>query len=650
MSEHQATGLRTKGKSSAQNQQRPQPDWLEDDEDVLGKAYDPHLMRRLLGYMAPRKWAITLALTMMAVQATAALCGPYLIRWAIDGVLSQALSSGLATQELPAFLRNLAGQPMRLLAVLVGLFVLVNFVEWQAARARLYIMARVGTEIIYEIRNQLFEHLQRLDLSFYDRYAVGRLISRLISDVGVLQDFVTWAIVGTFRDVFLLVGILFAMLSMNVRLSLLVFLTLPLMVLVTTWWRDRARETYRQIRRRLASVNANLNENITGVRVVKAFSREQRNLVHFTELNAAHLAANLEAARLSSVFFPSVDVIGSAAVALVVAYGGLQILGETTPLTAGTLYAFVLYIDRFFDPIRDLARRYNTLQSTMAASERIFELLDRKPLIQDHPDAYELPAVQGEVVFDHVWFGYEDEPVLKDICLRVAPGETVALVGETGAGKSSLVALLARFYEIDRGRLTIDGHDIRQVTRASLRRQMGVVLQETFLFNGTIAENIRYGRPTAGDRAVVEAAQAVGAHTFITQMPEGYDTLVGEGGVHLSVGQRQLIAFARALLADPRILILDEATSSVDTQTELVIQQALERLLTGRTAFVIAHRLSTITNADRIVVLEDGRIVEEGSHEELLARAGTYYKLYTLQWRERVAMPVVDTKFYSPQA
>ncbi|RME43153.1 MAG: ABC transporter ATP-binding protein, partial [Chloroflexi bacterium] len=486
-------------------------------------------------------------------------------------------------------------------------------------------------------RNQLFEHLQRLDLSFYDRYAVGRLISRLISDVGVLQDFVTWAVVGTFRDAFLLIGIIFAMLSMNARLSLLVFLTLPLMVLVTGWWRNRARESYRQIRRRLASVNANLNENITGIRVVKAFSREQRNLEHFIELNSAHLESNLEAARLSSVFFPSVDVIGSAAVALVVAYGGLQILGAATPLTAGTLYAFVLYIDRFFDPIRDLARRYNTLQATMAASERIFELLDREPLIQDHPEAYELPAIEGQVVYDHVWFGYDGEPVLKDINLRVEPGETVALVGETGAGKSSLVAVLARFYEIERGRITIDGHDIRDVTRASLRQQMGVVLQETFLFNGTIADNIRYGRLEAGDDEVVEAARAVGAHAFITQLPQGYDTVVGEGGIHLSVGQRQLIAFARALLADPRILILDEATSSVDTQTELVIQQALERLLEGRTAFVIAHRLSTITNADRIVVLDDGRIVEEGTHEELLARGGAYFKLYTLQWREQSA-------------
>ncbi|MFQ5596115.1 MAG: ABC transporter ATP-binding protein, partial [Anaerolineae bacterium] len=629
-------GMTNKTSKQPRKTKEPQAelDWLPDD-DVLGKAYDPQIMRRLLAYMAPHKWSIALALIMMAVQSAAALAGPYIIRWTIDGVLSQTLSSGKAVQELPDFLANLAGQPTRPLVVLVGLFVLASFVAWQVARVRLYIMARVGTEIIYEVRNQLFRHLQRLDLSFYDRYAVGRLISRLISDVGVLQDFVTWAVVGTFRDIFLLVGIIFAMLSMNARLSLLVFLTLPLMVLVTRWWRDRARDSYRQIRRRLASVNANLNENITGVRVVKAFSRERRNLEHFVELNTDHLESNLEAAWLSSVFFPSVDMIGSAAVALVVAYGGLQILGATTLLTAGTLYAFVLYIDRFFDPIRDLARRYNTLQSTMAASERIFELLDREPLIQDRPDAHELPAIDGEVVYEHVWFGYDGEPVLKEINLRVEPGETVALVGETGAGKSSLVAILARFYEIERGRITIDRHDIRRVTLQSLRRQMGVVLQETFLFNGAIADNIRYGRLGASDRDVIAAAKAVGAHAFITQTPEGYNTVVGEGGVHLSVGQRQLIAFARALLADPRILILDEATSSVDTQTELVIQRALERLLEGRTAFVIAHRLSTITTADRIVVIDDGRIVEEGTHEELLARGSVYFKLYTLQWRDR---------------
>ncbi|MFQ5854407.1 MAG: ABC transporter ATP-binding protein [Anaerolineae bacterium] len=623
-------------KQRQKKERRAEEDSFLDEDDVLGKAYDPQLMRRLLEYMAPHKWSIALALIMMALQSAAALSGPYIIGWTIDGALSNMLSPDRPMQGEPAFLANLASQPTRLLAVLAALFVLVNFTEWQLARIRLYVMAQVGTEIIYEIRNQLFQHLQRLDLSFYDRYAVGRLISRLISDVGVLQDFVTWAVVGTFRDVFLLLGIIFVMLSMNARLSLLVFLTLPVMVLTTGWWRDRARESYRQIRRRLASVNANLNENITGIRVVKAFSREDHNLQDFASLNAAHLASNLEAAWLSSIFFPSVDVIGSAAMALVVAYGGLQILGETTLLTAGTLYAFVLYIDRFFDPIRDLARRYNTLQSTMAASERIFELLDREPVIQDRPDAYELPTVQGAVAYDDVWFGYDSEPVLKDINLRAEPGETIALVGETGAGKSSLVALLARFYEIDGGRITIDGHDIRDVTRASLRRQMGVVLQETFLFNGTIADNIRYGRLTATDQEVVEAANAVGAHAFIMQMQAGYDTVVGEGGIHLSVGQRQLVAFARALLADPRILILDEATSSVDTQTELVIQRALERLLEGRTTFVIAHRLSTITNADRIVVLDDGRIVEEGTHEGLLARAGVYYKLYTLQWRERV--------------
>lgn len=608
-------------------------------DDVLGKAYDPHLMRRLLSYLSPYRREIGAALAVMMVQATAALSGPYIIRWTIDGVLGVALGAqtgDVAAPSLPSVFARLTDDPTGLLAVFAGLYLLVGFIEWQATRLRLFIMAEAGTRVIYEIRNELVQHLYRLDLGFYDKYAVGRIISRLISDVGVLEDFVTWAIVGTFRDVFLLVGIVFAMFSMNARLSLLVFLTLLLMVGVTNWWRARARETYRQIRQRIAAVNANLNENISGVRVVKAFSREAANLDHFRDLNRNHLQANLEATRLTSIFFPSVDVIGSAAVALVVAYAGLQVLGETTSLTAGTLYAFVLYIDRFFDPIRDLARRYNTLQATMAASERIFELLDREPNICDAPDAHELPPIRGAVTYDHVVFGYNGDTVLHGIDLDVAPGETVALVGETGAGKSSLVALLPRFYEIDSGQLRVDGHSIQCITRESLRSQMGIVLQETFLFNGTIADNIRYGRLDATDEQVVEAAEAVGAHEFIRRAPDGYKTPVGEGGLHLSVGQRQLIAFTRALLADPRILILDEATSSVDTHTELIIQAALEKLLEGRTAFVIAHRLSTITNADRIVVLDQGRIVEQGTHEELLARGGAYYELYTLQWRQGV--------------
>ena len=590
------------------------------DDDILGKAYDPRITRRLLGYLKPHGVQIILALVLMVVHSAAALAGPYIIRLAID----EGMTKGQIT----------------LLARLVLLFVLAKAVEWAGIRGRLFLMAYVGTKIIYTVRTQLFQHLQRLTLSFYSRYAVGRLMSRLMSDVNVLQDFVTWSVVGVFRDMFLLAGIIVAMLAMNVKLSLLTFIVLPVMVVLTSVWRVRVRESYRQVRRRIASVNAYLNESITGVRVAQAFSREGRNLIHFDGLNRDHLEANLDAARLAALFFPSVDVLGSVAVALAVGYGGLQVL--SSELTAGIVVAFILYIERFFDPIRDLAQRYNTLQAAMASGERIFELLDTEPELKDPEDAVELPPLRGEIRLEGVSFSYEDDiPVLEDITLCVKPGQMVAFVGETGAGKSSLVRLLGRFYDIDGGRITVDGYDVRGVTRESLRRQMGVVLQEPFLFAASIRENLRYGRLDAADEAIMAAARAVGAHDFITRLPDGYDTNVGEGGINLSVGQRQLISFARALLADPRILILDEATSSVDTQTELLIQQALERLLRDRTSFVIAHRLSTIVRADLIVVLHKGRIVERGTHENLLALRGHYYRLYTMQFRAQAQREVM---------
>jgi len=590
------------------------------DDDILGKAYDPRIMRRLLGYLKPHRAQIILALVLMAVHSAAALAGPYIIRLAID----EGMVKGQTT----------------LLTRLVLLFVGAKAVEFAGIRGRLFLMAYVGTKIIYTVRTQLFQHLQRLTLSFYSRYAVGRLMSRLMSDVNVLQDFVTWSVVGVFRDVFLLAGIIVAMLAMNVKLSLLTFIVLPVMVVLTSVWRVRVRESYRQVRRRIASVNAYLNESITGVRVAQAFSREGRNLIHFDGLNRDHLGANLDAARLAALFFPSVDVLGSVAVALAVGYGGLQVL--SSELTAGIVVAFILYIERFFDPIRDLAQRYNTLQAAMASGERIFELLDTEPELKDPEDAVELPPLRGEIRLEGVSFSYEDDiPVLEDITLCVKPGQMVAFVGETGAGKSSLVRLLGRFYDIDRGRITVDGYDVRGVTRESLRRQMGVVLQEPFLFAASIRENLRYGRLDAADEEIEAAARAVGAHDFITRLPDGYDTNVGEGGGNLSVGQRQLISFARALLADPRILILDEATSSVDTQTELLIQQALERLLRDRTSFVIAHRLSTIVRADLIVVLHKGRIVERGTHEDLLALRGHYYRLYTMQFRVQAQREVM---------
>jgi ATP-binding cassette subfamily B protein/subfamily B ATP-binding cassette protein MsbA len=591
------------------------------DDDILGKAYDPRVMSRLLEFLQPYRSRIAFSFLVMIVRAVSGLAGPYIIRLAID--------EGIAKNNL-----TFLGQAVVAYLVAGGFNWVTNFFQ-------IYTMAWVGQHIIFILRTRLFAHLQDLTLSFYDHYEVGRLISRVIGDVGVMQEFVTWAVVGVFSDIFTLVGIVVAMISLSLPLSLLAFLVLPVMFIVTFAWRARARESYRQVRRKIAVVNANLNENITGVRVVQAFVREHVNAAYFERLNHEHLDANLDAARLGAFFFPTIDVLGSLATALVVGAGGIAVLEGN--LTAGVLVAIVLYVDRFFDPIRDLTQRYNTLQATMASGERIIELLDTRPDLLESPDAVDLPPIVGHVHVEHVNFGYiPDVSVLHDITLDVPAGQTVAFVGETGAGKSSLVALLSRFYDVKEGRITVDGYDVRKVRRESLRRQMGVVLQATFLFSGTVRDNIRFGRLDATDSEVEEAARTVGAHEFISQLRNGYDGQVGEGGSALSVGQRQLVSFARALLADPRILILDEATSSIDTHTEQIIQRALERLLHGRTAFVIAHRLSTITKADQIVVLHGGRIVERGAHQVLLNQHGMYYDLYTMSFRREQAEKALE--------
>jgi ATP-binding cassette subfamily B protein/subfamily B ATP-binding cassette protein MsbA len=488
---------------------------------------------------------------------------------------------------------------------------------------------------LFDVRMQMFEHLQRLSLGFYSRFSVGRAITRVINDVGTLREFITWALLAIVRDVFAIVGIVVAMLTLNVKLSLLTFAVMPFMALATYIFRKAARRNYRKVRSAISWVNSVLAENINGVRVVQAFSREKHNYENFRDyVNRYHLDVSVDAARTVAFFAPVVDILGAIATALVVWIGGTAVLGDT--ITAGVLVAFVLYIDRFFEPIRDLFRRFDTLQSMMAGSERILQLLETPVEVQDEAGAGELPSIRGDVRFDHVSFHYSDDPtpVLTDLDLDIRAGETVALVGETGAGKTTFVKLVARFHDPTSGGIRVDGVDLRTVTQASLRKQMGMVLQDPFLFNGTVKENILFGRLDATDEDVIAAATAVGAHDFIVNLRNGYDTSVEEGGVLLSVGQRQLISFARALLADPRILILDEATSSVDTQTEQVIQSALAKLLHGRTAFVIAHRLSTITNADRIVVIEDGVIAEQGSHTELLARHGKYFELYKTGFQE----------------
>ncbi len=588
---------------------------LRDDDELLGKAYDSRLVKRLFTYIAPYKNSLIVAVILMTISSLAGTAGPAIIGFAID--------------------KGIRANSFDVLRFWTLVFLFTTIAEWLTNRARVRIMAFVGTKIVADVRSELFRHLHRLTLNFYSNYSVGRLMSRLIGDVGVLLDFVTWSITGLFRSVFNLVGIIVAMLLLNWQLALVAFAVMPLMIILTNYWRDRVRQAYRATRQRLALINGYLNESISGIRVTKSFTREERNFQHFDDLNLSFFDANIQATRLSALFFPGVDFIGSLATALVVGVGGWLVLGDA--LTAGTLVAVVLYVERFFDPIRELAQRYNTFQATMAASERLFELLDLEPDLVDAPGAIPLPQIRGEVEFKDVSFAYREEgrPVLKNINLLAKPGERIALVGETGAGKSTIIRLLSRFYDVTDGSLTIDGHDVREVTSDSLRQQLGIVLQDTFLFTGTVADNIRYGRLNATDEEVLAASKAVGAHDFISRMPDGYDSEVGENGSNLSVGQRQLVSFARALLADPRILILDEATSSVDTATERIIQRALDTLMEGRTSFVIAHRLSTIINADQIIVLDHGRIIEQGTHQELLARRGRYFNLYTMQWAQQ---------------
>jgi ATP-binding cassette subfamily B protein/subfamily B ATP-binding cassette protein MsbA len=588
-------------------------DLLPDEDNKLGQAYDSRLVRRLLKFLHPYRVKLILAIVLMVTSSLLLISQPAIIGRAVD--------EGIRSGSLEA---------TRLWTILL---LIVAVLVWITDRWRIAIMATVGTSVVADFRSHLFRHLHTLSLSFFNGYSVGRLMSRLIGDVSVVERFVIWSITGLFRSFFTLTGIVVAMLLLNWRLALITFTVLPFMAIVTNYWRKHVRVAYRATRQRLSLINGYLNEAITGIRVTKSFTREDRNYQFFNTLNSSYFDANVQASRLSAIFFPSVDFLGSVAVALVVGVGGWLVLGDE--LTAGTLLAFVLYVDRFFEPIRELAQRYNIFQATMASSERVFNLLDLTPQVRDRPDAQTLPSISGEVIFDDVSFGYDDHNmILQDVNLTAEPGQRIALVGETGAGKSTIIRLLSRFFDINDGAITIDGHDIRDISQESLRQQMGIVLQDTFLFTGTIEDNIRYGRLDASHDEIVETAQAVGAHDFISSLPDGYQTEVGENGLNLSVGQRQILSFARALLADPKVLILDEATSSVDTASEKIIQEAMDTLMTGRTSFVIAHRLSTIVNADQIVVLDHGRVREQGTHSELLARKGRYYDLYTMQFAQ----------------
>lgn len=593
-----------------------------DEIEEIFAEYDPDIARRLMAYIRPYARHLGLATALVLTASAMSLAGPYVVRLAID--------EGIQKRDV------------RALTISVAVYVILYLIIWRVRIYQTDIMVRTGQSIMYDIRTQMYAHLQRLSMSFYDTHEVGRLVSRLTSDVGVLEDFATWAIVQLVNNAFVLIGILVVMLAMDWKLSLLTFTVLPIMAVGTFFWRARAREAYREVRQAISRINARLAENIWGVRVIQSLVREDLNFKLFERINRRNLEANLYAARLSSIYFPAVEFTNAIAMATVVWFGGHQVLNGH--ITAGVLVAFLLYVDRFFWPIRDTAMRYNSLLATMASGERIFQVLDTQPEIVDKPGAVPLPPIKGHVVFDHVEFRYKpDKPVIQDLSLEVLPGQTVAFVGATGAGKTSLIKLLDRFYDVTGGAIRIDGYDIRDVTVESLRRQVGIVLQENFLFSGTVLDNIRYGRLEASEEEAIAAAKAIGADEFISKLPYGYHTEVQEQGAILSVGQKQLVAFARALLADPRILVLDEATANIDTETEKVIQTALQRLLKGRTSFVIAHRLSTIVQADIIAVVEHGRLLEKGRHDELLALRGRYYDLYTMLYsRQQMAALAQD--------
>ena len=576
-----------------------------------GKVYDARVMRRLWPFMAPHAAGLIIAAICMLGVGLSHVIAPYVIKIAVDRYITGSNLQGLTVAVL-----IYAGN------ALAGWF--LQYQEW-------LFMERAAQRMLLALRRALFQHLMRLDLAFYDRHAVGRLMSRVQNDVGTLQDLFTTGILSTIGDLLTLTGIVVVMLLLHLQLTLITLTVVPLMVLLTIYWRDRSRRAFQVVRAALAQVNAGLQESISGVRVIQSLCSEDNNLRRFDAFNKEHFTANLSASRLSAVLLPTIELIGVLGIALVIVFGGPMVLAGS--LSAGSLIAFVLYIQRFFEPIRDLGFRWNNLQMAMAAGEHILEVLDSAVQIQEDAHPVVLPRLRGEVEFRHVWFHYyPDVPVLQDLSLRVPAGQSLAIVGHTGAGKTTLVNLIARFYDVTDGTILLDGVDLRHLSLESLRGQIGIVLQEPFLFSGTVRDNLRYGNLAASDTAIVDAARAIGVHDFIMQLAHGYDTEVHERGSLLSHGQRQLISFVRALLADPRILILDEATASIDTETERLLQAGLATLLRGRTAFIIAHRLSTVKHADRIIVLDQGRLVEDGPHATLLRQGGLYHRLYAMTY------------------
>jgi ATP-binding cassette subfamily B protein len=589
------------------------------EEEALGKAYDGRLMRRLLRYLRPYRWLVLLALLVLMLGSATEIVGPWITQLVID-------------EAIP-------GRDAGYLGVLVLAYLGTVVLGFGLSYGEEVVTTWLGQSVIHDLRSEIFHKLQRLDLRFYDRNPIGRLMTRITNDVETLNTLFSSGVVTVFGDLFTLVFIVGAMLTMNWRLALVTFGVLPLVFYAAFLFRAKIRTAYRDIRVRIARVNAFLHERITGIRVAQLFNRERADAERHEQLNDDHLQAHLHSIRYYALFFPVIELFTAVAIALIVWYGGLRVVEGT--VTVGVVVAFLQYARRFFRPIQDLSEKYNLLQAAMASSERVFQLLDEPLGITDPPSPERLPEpTRGRIVFENVWFAYgrdaDGEPdwVLQDVSFTVEPGQKVAIVGHTGAGKTTLINLLMRFYDVDRGRILLDGVPIHQVRLADLRSRIGLVLQDVFLFSHDVAYNIRLGSPDIDNARVAAAAERVGAAAFIDRLERGYDQPLGERGSSLSVGERQLVSFARALAFDPAILVLDEATSSVDSEIEEKIERATDELLAGRTSLVIAHRLSTVQNADRIVVLHHGKLCEEGTHAELLESRGLYAKLHELQFAQ----------------
>ncbi len=624
------------------------------DEEVLGKAYDSRLMKRLLGYLRPYSWQVAVALVSIVLKAGADVLGPYLTKVAIDRYLARVPG------QHAWFDRFLSHQPLVGIAQIAGIYVGLLVVSFLLDFLQTYYMQWTGQMAMYDMRSQIFRHLQRMHIGFYDRNPVGRLVTRVTTDVDALNEMFTAGVVSIFEDIFVLAGIIAIMLNMNWKLALITFAVLPFIAIATKIFRDKVRESYRRIRVAIARINSYLQEHVSGMVVLQLFNREKRAFQKFSDVNEQHMEAFKDAIMAHAVYYPVVEILSSIAIACVIWFGGNDVVRGVA--TLGVLVAFMQYAQRFFRPIQDLSEKYNILQGAMASCERIFKLIDTPAEIAS-PAVTREPQGPGRIEFDHVWFAYREVPdapadekmptsdgngsapaaqpdwVLRDVSFAIEPGETVAIVGHTGAGKTTIISLLMRFYDVQKGAIRIDGVDIREMDLDALRRRYGVVLQDPFLFTGTVEGNIRLGTKSIADEDVEKAAEDVNVADFIRSLPQGFKESVHERGTTLSTGQKQLISFARALAHDPKTLILDEATSSVDTETEFRVREALSRMVEGRTSVIIAHRLSTIQRADKIIVMHKGQVREIGTHQQLLAEHGIYYKLYQLQYKDQEVSP-----------